>query len=228
VVNVQIPVSFSFFPPTPLPGQEVLFFVPAPPAEVTYAWDLDGDGSFERDTGTGTFTYGSFPAAGSHLVRLRVTRGPAFGDAAVTVLVALPGQPLTPAAGAARLLSPFPVVRIAGRVTRRGTRIRRLTVSAPSGSLVKLRCRGRGCPARESSRTAHRSAERGAIAAALVRMRPLEGRLLRPGATVEVRVTKGGAIGKFTRFKVRRRKPPTRTDLCLVPGSSAPLHCPSG
>jgi len=39
-------------------------------------------------------------------------------------------------------------------------------------------------------------------------------------------VTRGDAVGKFTRFRIRRGKAPLRADRCLVPGSSRPVACP--
>jgi hypothetical protein len=226
VVTVQIPLSFSFFPADPMPGEQVLFFVPDPPPSVGYAWDMDGNGTYERATGTATFTYTSFPTTGARPVGLRVTRlndPDAFGVATRAVTVRSPADPSKRVA-AARLLSPFPVVRIAGRVTRRGAYIRRLTVNAPRGASVLIRCRGRSCPFRRAKRVKVSS---GAVnAAKTLRVRRLERRLLRAGTRVEVSVSRAGAIGKFTRFTIRKRRPPARTDLCLVPGAPRPLSCP--
>jgi hypothetical protein len=59
-----------------------------------------------------------------------------------------------------------------------------------------------------------------------VRLRHLQGSY-RAGAVIEVRVTKRGWIGKYTRIVVRRGKPPARRDLCLFPGSSRPRTCPA-
>jgi hypothetical protein len=57
-------------------------------------------------------------------------------------------------------------------------------------------------------------------------MRAVERRLLRPGTVLRLYVTRGNAVGKFTRFRIRRSKAPSRADLCLVPGSSRPVACP--
>jgi hypothetical protein len=121
-------------------------------------------------------------------------------------------------------LSPFPVVRIAGRITRRGTRVRLLRVNAPVGTKISVRCTGRGCPFRKQVRTV--SASAGSRAAVNVRVRRLE-RLLLPGVRVRVYVTKPGAFGKYTRFRFRAGKPPARTDDCLEPGSWIPATCPA-
>jgi len=133
----------------------------------------------------------------------------------------LPGQrPLA-------LMRPFPVVRIAGRATRRGARIRLLSVRARPGVTVTVTCRGRGCPFSRLSRTVPARTRAGRRPATrLVRIRRLEGRLLRPGTTLRVFVTSAGAVGKYTRFRIGRSRIPRRTDLCLLPGSGRPLSCP--
>jgi hypothetical protein len=113
-----------------------------------------------------------------------------------------------------RLLSPFPIVRIAGRIGRNGTRFRVLSVDAPRGASVMVRCTGRRCPFKTSTRAAA-AGERLAYAARKVRIRKLEGRLLRAGSMIRIYVTKTGAIGKYTSIRVRRGKPPRRADRCL-------------
>src|SRR3954467_4360623 len=64
----------------------------------------------------------------------------------------LPTQPVTrpPSAIVLPLLSPFPVVRIAGRITRRGARIRVLSVKAPASATIVVRCRRHGCSRRST------------------------------------------------------------------------------
>jgi hypothetical protein len=51
--------------------------------------------------------------------------------------------------------------------------------------------------------------------------------LLRPGAVLEVSITKQGEIGKYTRYGIRKRRPPKRIDRCLLPGVTNPTACPS-
>ena len=57
-------------------------------------------------------------------------------------------------------------------------------------------------------------------------MRRFAHRVLRPGAVLQIRVTKAGTIGKYTRLRIRRGRPPNRIDRCLVPGGKRPVHCP--
>jgi hypothetical protein len=115
-------------------------------------------------------------------------------------------------------------VRIAGRILRGGTLIRLLSVHAPLGAKVSIRCSGRGCPFAKQVRTTGSGPT--ARVTKQVRVRRLE-RLLRPGVIVRVFVTRAGVIGKYTRFEIRRRKPPARVDRCLNPGSSRPVACPT-
>jgi hypothetical protein len=48
---------------------------------------------------------------------------------------------------------------------------------------------------------------------------------LKPGARLEVRVTKSGTIGKVRRITVRSLKLPRIQDLCLTPGARKPGRC---
>jgi hypothetical protein len=123
-------------------------------------------------------------------------------------------------------MSPFPVVRITGKVSRKGAWIKRLSIRAPYGSTVTVRCRGRGCPFRRATRTLA-LVGRAKTPSKTVTIRKLARRLLHGGASVKVLVTRQGEIGKYTRFKIRRGRAPVRTDLCLAPGSTAPSECPS-
>jgi hypothetical protein len=127
------------------------------------------------------------------------------------------------------LLNPFPIVRLAGTISRRGARLRRLLVTMPSGASLTVRCHGRGCPFRRTTRAASLGPDLRlapvARAAALVRVKRLERRLLRVGTTIRIYITKPNEIGKYTRFKIRRGRAPSRIDRCLVPGAPGPLRC---
>ena len=133
-----------------------------------------------------------------------------------------PSQPVTgptPVTGPGplpRLLSPFPIVRLAGIVTHVGTRIRLLEVRAPKGAQALVRCRGRGCPVKRAEKL---------IGRAPVRFAAFE-RLMPAQVVLEVLVRKGDRIGKYTRFKLRRNRRPQRTDGCLWPGTTRMARCP--
>jgi hypothetical protein len=146
--------------------------------------------------------------------------GPAPGPAPVTPAPVTPA-PTTPAGGVLdeqaskpQLMTPAPVVRIRGRLTRSGARITLLTVRAPSGARITLRCSGRGCPAERWARTA-----------ALTRIKRFEG-AFRAGTKLVITVTKAGRIGKRTTIVIRRGKAPRRADQCLMPGGRKAVACP--
>jgi hypothetical protein len=214
----QPPVaSYTFAPAAPRVNDPVAFTSTSTDADGSLgelAWDLNGDGVY--DNGSGPTALRSFAAAGSYVVGLRVTDN----DGAVsfysqTVPVSPAPAVLVPALVGPRLLSPFPVVRIAGRTSRHGVRIRLLSVDAPRGTTVEVRCHGRGCPFQSRVRATNK-----------VRMRDLEKRL-RAGVKVRIYVTSSTSIGKYTVFKIRKHHEPLRRDKCLMPGSMRPFVCPS-
>jgi hypothetical protein len=119
---------------------------------------------------------------------------------------------------------PPPPARVDARIEhswvayRRWTRNIRLAVrDVPAGAAVELRCRGKGCPGKRRSvpvRNGRANVHRA-----------LRGRHLRPGASLEVRVTRGDMIGKVMRFKIRRRHTPSNQVLCLPRGAASPQRC---
>ena len=118
------------------------------------------------------------------------------------------------AAAPPRMMSPAPVVRIRGHLTPSGARITLLTVRAPRGARIVVRCSGRRCPARRWARTA-----------SLMRVPRFE-QSFPAGTRLVISVTKRGRIGKHTAIAIRRGKAPTRLDRCLMPGSRRPVRCP--
>jgi hypothetical protein len=220
------PANFVAFPQKPVPGEQVTFaYSPGPALPTPPEWDLNGDGIFPDATGPSAAR--TFPAPGVYFVGLRVTDiddavSTAYQSVTVASQVSPGGKQGKPVP---RLMSPFPVVRISGKVGRKGAVIRRLTIRAPVGSTVAIRCRGRGCPFRRENQTL-------AVAGAktpskTIRVKKLERRLLRGGASIKILVSRAGEIGKYTRFKIRTGKTPLRIDLCLAPGSTEPKECPS-
>ena len=217
VLNRPPVASFTFAPRAPMTGDAIDLFSLSADSEgpiASQAWDLDGDGVF--DDASGPTAEWSFADAGSHPVRLLVT------DQNGATAVATADLPVVERP--AEAISPFPLVRMTAAVGNRGTRIRELIVRAPVGARVRVRCRGRRCPFRSFARMADVEVR----SARIVRIRRLRKYLLRPGTVIEIRVTKHGEVGKFTRFRIRRGMPPVRTDRCLPPGAKHPKRCPSG
>ncbi|HEX8159087.1 MAG TPA: hypothetical protein VF526_17010, partial [Solirubrobacteraceae bacterium] len=133
--------------------------------------------------------------------------------AATPVVTGPPNAPAT----LRPLISPFPIVRLRGRADRAGVFITLLRVQAPKGSKVTVFCKGRSCPLRWKSVTTTRG---------VVRSHPFE-RRLRAGTTLTIYVTKAGFTGKYTRFNIRRRRPPTRVDRCARSMGGPPVSCAS-
>lgn len=126
-----------------------------------------------------------------------------------------PAATVAPAAAPPPRLTPFPVVRVKGVLTDAGARVTLLSVRAPQGSRVRVRCRGAGCPVRTYT-----------ASTATGRLRPFE-RALRAGTRLEIRVTKAGYVGKSTLIVIRRQAEPKRTDRCLPPGAKRAVRCPA-
>jgi PKD domain len=206
--------SFVFLPETPLTDELVTFVSTSqdPDGRITgYQWDLDNDAQF--DDATGPVASQRFGSAGARTIGLRVVDD---HGATATAFSSVDVRPRP--APAARFISPFPVVRLAGIVTSSGVRVQVLSVRAPRKARILVRCRGRGCPVR-TQRARGRS--RGGV-----RFRRFE-RSFRAGIRIEVLVTQSGRIGKYTRFQIRRRRPPARRDLCVGARTSKPRSCPS-
>jgi hypothetical protein len=126
-----------------------------------------------------------------------------------------PGPIPVPGEGLTDFIRPFPVIRIAGRFTRRYTKVTRVSVRAPRGVRIGVACRGRGCAYR-----------RRALAARVRRVSSLQ-RRYRPGAVLEIRVTQPERIGKYVRVRIRSGRAPRRIDRCLLPTKKRPVRCPA-
>jgi PKD repeat protein len=178
-----------------------------------------------------------YAASGTYEVKLRVTddRGGTDTKAGVVTISAAPlpaAQPPgaapapvqsaaapTSSVTAGRLapaISPFPIVRIRGRITARGVVVQLLVVQAPNGVRVLAYCAGRACPRIPTQRAIVRHRR--------VRLRSFE-REIRAGARLVIYVTQKGRTGKYTRFTIRRGTPPARKDLCAT-GRRA-IKCPT-
>jgi YD repeat-containing protein len=258
----RVDASFTYTPQAPWTDEVVAFrstssATGADNEIVGHRWDLDGDGTYETDTGKDGAASSAYASTRALKVGLEVKdKFGNIGFASLDLVIAsrpLPppleqfpstptiavGDPIGlvpsaattagPAPGPARgaaLLEPFPIVRIAAAVRRRGTLVRRLTVKAPPGSSITVRCRGGRCPARLLTRRAARSRPRGRGDAGLVRFRRFERRLLTAGVKIEVLVTEPGLIGKYVRFTIRSGKSPVRKDSCLSLDGRTPVPCP--
>jgi len=218
--NARPDASFGFFPDVPLAGEPIQF--------VSYAcdpggklrdqrWDLDGDGRF--DDASGLVVTRAFPV-GTYTVGLRATGKNGARAISRQTVVVYDGSPedrgpllFEPPP----LLSPRPVVRLAGVLTRTGAKISLLTVRAPVCSTVTVRCRGTRCPVRRVSALTGRG---------LLRFHEFDGSKLAAGTQLEVLVRRRDRIGKYTRFRIRRGAPPARMDSCLRYDAQRATPCP--
>src|SRR5436305_587009 len=81
---------------------------------------------------------------------------------------------------------------------------------APAGARIEVDCSGRRCPLKRQALVV--SSTRVETVTVLF---PRFERFLRAGLTLQIRVSKPGQIGKYTRFLIRRGKAPSREDSCL-------------
>jgi PKD repeat protein len=221
VVSVNQPpvASFVYHPAPPVAGQPVSFYSTATDPDSAIAvqrWDLDGNGSYGDAVGPTAAV--SFPARGNYNVGLQVED--TVGAVSTVVGSVAVADSSVAASLAARPLFPSPVVRLSGMITKRGIRIRRLTVDAPPGSTTAVRCRGRHCPFRW-----RRYTHRAVVPPQVVRVRSLDGRSLRTGIKLQVFVTRANAIGRYTSFRIRTSRSPVRLDRCLISLSTKPVRC---
>jgi hypothetical protein len=146
-----------------------------------------------------------------------VTDADGLSSVATAAIVVHPAT-LTP-------LAPFPIVQFNGSFAAGGgTHLSQLTVQLPVGSHLGVRCIGAGCPFHSESVIERAPRGQSAASTVLVTLVRLQ-RTLPAGTRIEIRVTEGNTIGKFTSLTMRRGKAPLRTDLCLAPGRAEPLRC---
>jgi hypothetical protein len=221
-VGVPAPVAaFSLAPTAPRAGDAVTLDAGASSIArggqiARYAWDLDGDGSFETDAGTSARIERRFPTPGARTLRLRVTSdaGVSAVDEHELVVADAPSAPAPPNApveplAPERVPSPrAPALdhrapRVSLHAAARLSRDHRLalTIGCPRGERrcdVRLRVSGRGL-ARPLAWRAGAAGGRRVIARLALPPRALHAR--RGALLVEVVVT--DAAGNSTRRSVR-------------------------
>ena len=215
VAAAELPdASFSFSPDDPRSGKSVRFASSSCDPDGRLAsqdWDLDGDGLY--DDARGAVVSGTF-AAGAHEVGLRVRSRNGETDERRRMVVVNTEYAL-PRPDQDRLMSPFPVVRLAGQLTPNGARIGLLAVRGPICARVTVSCVGEGCPKRRQAKFLGRGR---------LRFKLFEKRL-QESSVLAIRITKDDLIGKITRFSVRVDRAPMRSDRCLRPGESKGSSC---
>jgi hypothetical protein len=207
--------SFVWFPPFPQTNERVSLVSTSTDLTSpirTFAWDLADNGPFGAFEPGGPAVTTTFSTPADHVMRLRVTAANGLsGIAAETIRMSPPP---------AGVMQPFPIVRIAGRDFPSGVKITLLSVKAPPGARITVKCRGAHCPIKAVSRVVP------AGKAISVRFRRLE-RFLRARVTLEILTSRNHEIGAYTRFTIRRRRLPVRVDSCLDAAGINPIACPA-
>jgi hypothetical protein len=216
--SVSPPVaSFRWFPASPHVGEQVLLVStssdPTSPLSA-FAWSVPPSSVFTAGSSTQTTT---FATPGPHVVHLRVTNAAGLSSVASNTITATSPEPT--------LMQPFPVVSIAGSEGSVKVKITLLSVQAPIGTTVTVSCRGRGCPAKHSVTVRAGGINNHHAGLVLITFTRFQ-RTLRPGAVLKITVSQSGLIGKYTRFTIRRNRPPSRQDACLSPATGKPMACP--
>jgi hypothetical protein len=205
--------AFVWFPELPHPGEPVLLAsVSTDPISplVGFAWDVGLGGGLEVGGPSLQTTFSTFAP---HVVRFRVTNGFGVSDVvAETITMSTPPP---------SVLLPFPIVRMVAIVKASGANVKLLAVKAGAGAQSAVTCRGRRCPARASSHVVPAN-RKGSV---WVSFRSFQ-RFLPAGSVLEVRVTKPGKIGAYTRLAIRRHRLPLRLDTCLDAQGVNPIPCP--
>jgi hypothetical protein len=117
--------------------------------------------------------------------------------------------------GRPRVLTPFPAVRLRGRLLGSGAYVTLFHVTAPVGVRVEVSCTGRGCPRRRVAFVARKPR---------TRVHAFEG-LLPAGVHLAVRIWRPGYVGKVTTFVIHANAAPTRTDRCAAAASGKVVRC---
>jgi hypothetical protein len=209
VLNRPPVPAFDYAPKPPVARELVTLTSTASDPDgpvVLQEWDLDGDGVFDDATGETALSF--WRRAGTYPVSLRVTDRDG-ATAVATQSVVVDPRPLG-------VLSPTPLVRIVGIPTAIGAHLDLVSVTAPKGTHVGVRCKGGNCPYKHKRFTSKGKR---------VILRKLA-RTYREGTVIEVRITKSETIGKLTRLRIRAGDNPARLDRCLRPGKpNKPFTC---
>jgi hypothetical protein len=89
-----------------------------------------------------------------------------------------------------------------------------------AGDKVVLKCKGRGCTFKKKTFNVKKNKAR------LSLLKPLKRAKLRKGAVVTMRMTRAGTYGSYARWKIRASDSKFKS-LCLRPGNTKPVKCPS-
>ena len=92
---------------------------------------------------------------------------------------------------------------------------------ALAGSTVRLACTGTRCPFKTKTRGITKNTSK------LDLLSLVRDKKLRPGSTLDIRVTRPGTIGVVGRLTIRAGKRPRSATLCVTAGATKPAACPA-
>ena len=229
VIGNRPPIaSFSYLPTQPSSGQTVNFFSTASDPDspiVSQAWDLDGNGSYNDASGPSIArAYG----VGSQSCRCRYRQRGRLG-------VRVPDAERDHAAGpgcghghGVALPQPLPDRAHLRHDPRPWHPAAPFDGHCSAGLYCYRELSRQGLPVRgRPSRVVKSGADGSRRGTQVMRLSRFERHTLRSGTVIKLFITKANTIGKYTRFKIRSRKPPARLDRCLVGGNRKPVNCPT-
>lgn len=179
---------------------------------VTVHWATSNGTADSTDyvPGSGTLTFAPFQTTERIAVLIK---GDALDEPDETIFVDLSDVHFATIAGARGTITivdddPAPLRLLDAYVDARWsvhskyTRVTRFAIHKPSGTVARVRCRGKGCPARIGAK-------------------------LRPGAVVDVRIEAPykPLIGRVYQYRIRAGKQPAFKELCLPPAALSPEPC---
>jgi hypothetical protein len=125
----------------------------------------------------------------------------------------------SPYSGIVTVTRALPVVTLQGTVNVRGVvNVAKLLFRADRGTGIDITCQGKRCPFKKLHRT---------MITTSLRLKKME-RKLRPPMVLRMRVGLPGQLGKYVKYRVRRRKAPVRVDSCLDPVTRKVRGCFTG
>ena len=104
---------------------------------------------------------------------------------------------------------------------RKGVRVDLLRIrEMKQGDRVRIKCKGKGCAFKTKTRVGRKGKSK------LQLEKLFKRRILKRGATIEIRITRPGYVGKVATLKVTKKLKMPITSKCLLPGKSKPSRCP--
>jgi hypothetical protein len=114
----------------------------------------------------------------------------------------------------AKLMRPFPTIRVQGKLTADGARVTSMTVKAPRGVSIGVSCAGSGCKRRTFSRKS-----------SVTHLSALQ-HVWKAGTRMTIKISMSGYVSKVTVLTIRRGAAPSRSDGCMWPGHKKTQRCP--